>query len=192
VILLSKALSLLEKQELDLFVIPIAKEVRKSFIDENKPINDTFFYIEQLGFFLVRFPALDNTEDLSGFYIEKEHNKCIYVNSRQNLGRQYLSVWHEFYHAYTGEGKGLSYITATKKDPIEYKADSFAGCILMPDNLVKQYINKNKINLEYLSYIDIIKMQNYFHVGYSAMLTRLIQLFPDSNEKFKKPICHSG
>ena len=177
--------NLSEQEKLNLYneVIPTALEYRRSFINDNQVIEDTFKTIEQLGFLLLRFPAADGNTSLGGISIQKKPNySCIYINSRQNLGRQYLSCWHECYHSITGEGSGISYVENAKKDPIEYKADTFAGMILMPENLVRQYIKNNNIQLSYLSHTDIIKMQNYFQVGYSAMLNRIIQIFP----KYKK------
>lgn len=120
----------------------------------------------------------ENTS-LSGFTIYKAPYNCIYINSRQNLGRQYLSCWHECYHIYTGEGNGISYTDCLMEDPIEYKANAFASVILMPDDLVRRYIDLEGISLKYLKHEDIIRMQNYFNVGYSAMLTRIIQLYPE-------------
>lgn len=178
---------LTEQQKAKLYkeVYPIALEFRKSFISDKETIKDTFKTIERLGFLLLRFPAIDGSTSLSGFTIHKEPYDCIYINSRQNLGRQYVSCWHECYHICTGEGNGISYIDAVNQDPIEYKADVFAGLILMPDNLVKEYVIKNDISLEYLSHEDIIRMQNYFQVGYSAMLTRILQIYPEYRQKLK-------
>ena len=79
---------------------------------------------------------------------------------------------------HTGEGNGISYTENLMEDPIEYKANAFASVILMPDNLVKRYIALHNISLQYLRHEDIIRMQNYFNVGYSAMLSRIIQLYP--------------
>ena len=174
-----------EKAKLYKEVYPIALEFRKSFISEDEVIKDSFKTIEQLGFLLLRFPAIDGDTSLSGFTIHKEPYDCIYINSRQNLGRQYMSCWHECYHAYTGEGNGISYIESIKKDPVEYKADLFAGLILMPENLVKSYIKNKGISIEYLSHEDIIRMQNYFRVGYSAMLIRIMQIYPEYKRKLQ-------
>ncbi len=124
-----------EKNKLYSEVYPIAIKFRETFIGEQEVIKDTFKMIEQLGFLLLRFPAINGNTSLGGFTIHKEPYDCIYINSRQNLGRQYMSCWHECYHAHTGEGKGLSYIDSVKQDPVEYKADLFAGLILMPENL---------------------------------------------------------
>ena len=167
-----------EKAKLYEEVYPIALKFRRTFISEKEVIKDTFKMIEQLGFLLLRFPAIEENTALSGFTIHKEPYDCIYINSRQNLGRQYMSCWHECYHIYTGEGSGISYVDSGKRDPIEYKADMFAGLILMPENLVKEYIESRNISLAYLSYEDIIRMQNHFRVGYSAMLLRILQIYP--------------
>lgn len=174
-----KKLTEQEKAKLYKEVYPIALEFRKSFISEQEIIKDTFKMIEQLGFLLLRFPAMNGNTSLGGFTIHKEPYDCIYINSRQNLGRQYMSCWHECYHAYTKEGNGISYIDAVKQDPVEYKADLFAGLILMPKNLVEKYIKMENISLQYLSYENIIRMQNFFKVGYSAMLARILQIYPE-------------
>lgn len=178
-----KKLTEREKTELYAEVYPIALEFRKSFISEKEVIKDTFRAVEQLGFLLMRFPALGGNTSLGGFTIEKTPYHCIYINSRQNLGRQYMSCWHECYHIHTGEGNGLSYVDSSKQDSIEYKAEVFAGMVLMPENLVEEYIRKNNISLGWLSHMDIIHMQNYFRVGYSAMLNRILQIYPDYKEK---------
>lgn len=174
--------TLSDKERTQLYdeVYPVAQQFRQSFISEQEIIEDTFRTIEQLGYLLLRFPALDDNISLGGFTIYKQPYHCIYINSRHNLGRQYMSCWHECYHIYTGEGNGISYIDSVKQDPIEYKADVFAGMILMPDKLVQSYIQTNNLSPDYLSYEEIIRMQNYFKVGYSAMLTRLIQIYPKS------------
>lgn len=168
-----------EKAKLYEEVCPIALEFRNSFISGQEVIKDTFKMIERLGFLLLRFPAVNGDLSLGGFTIHKEPYDCIYINSRQNLGRQYMSCWHECYHIQTGEGSGLSYIDSIKQDPIEYKADLFAGLILMPTNIVKKYVVEHNVSLQYLRHEDIIRMQNYFRVGYSAMLTRILQIYPE-------------
>ena len=167
-----------EKIKLYEDVSPIAAEFRRSFITDDDVIEDTFQKIQQLGFLLIRFPATGKNSGLSGFTIHKEPYDCIYINSNHSLGRQYLSCWHECFHIITKEGNGLSYVKAIKEDPIEYKANIFASMILMPENLVKKYVEEKSISIEYISHIDIIKMQNYFKVSYSAMLTRLMQIYP--------------
>ena len=68
-----------EKAKLYEEVYPIALEFRKSFISEHEVIKDTFETIEQLGFLLLRFPAIDGSTALSGFTIHKAPYDCIYI-----------------------------------------------------------------------------------------------------------------
>ncbi|MEZ3447487.1 MAG: ImmA/IrrE family metallo-endopeptidase [Lachnospiraceae bacterium] len=173
-------------------VCPVALKYRESFIQKDEVIKDTFKTIEQLGFLLLRFPAVGENTSLSGFTMYKQPYHCIYVNSRQNLGRQYLSCWHECYHIYTGEGSGISYTESAMEDPFEYKANVFASIILMPDNLVKGYIESHRLSVDYLKYEDIIQMQNFFNVGYSAMLTRIIQLYPQYKKNLQNRYAIAG
>lgn len=165
-------------------VVPIVQQFRKRYVPENQKVENTFKILEeQLGFFVLKFPSKDS--NLSGFHIEKSGIHCIYINSSHTLGRQIFSAWHECYHAINGQSS-LSFLSKLNKDIEEYKAECFAGCILMPENLVRHYIAQKAINLDYISYDDIIRMQHYFGVSYKAMVTRLIQLFPQSKNTLQK------
>ena len=66
-----KRLTEQEKTELYEEVHPIALEYRESFISKDEVIKDTFKTIEQLGFLLIRFPAVGDNTSLSGFTIYK-------------------------------------------------------------------------------------------------------------------------
>jgi Zn-dependent peptidase ImmA (M78 family) len=166
----------LDKKELYRSIIPIAEEFRKSFLNEDQPIENSIETLEQLGYLIVKFP----TDDLlSGFHINKSGFDCVFINSIHSKGRQYFSAWHECYHAYTGEGGGLSLTSNNEYDAIEFKADSFASCVLMPEKQVRRYVKHNRINLKYVRYEQLIRMQHYFQVSYSALITRLIQVFPE-------------
>jgi len=165
-----------KKEELYQYVIPIAEEFRNRFLNKDEPIEDTFDTLEQLGYFIVRFPAHN---DLSGFHIKKGEYDCIFVNSSHSLGRQFYSAWHECYHAYTGDKGGISLFKDIRYSEMEQKAEFFASCILMPEQLVRKYIlQKGLLNLKYISYDELIVMQNYFRVSFKALITRLIQLYP--------------
>lgn len=175
-------LSIEEKNMLYNQVIPIAKEERKKIISNDEVISDSINLLEQLGFFVLKFPSKD--DNISGFHIKKSGIDCIYVNSVNTLGRQNFSYWHEYYHAITGEGGGPSLNSQIKCNSIEFKAECFAGYMLMPNDLVIKYLKLNNIsNINYIKHSDIIKMQAYFNVSYSAIITRLIQLFPESKKQ---------
>lgn len=162
----------------------IAEDFQTKYIDKSQPIRDTFEILEQLGFFIVQFPADDK---LSGFHIKKSDYNCIFINSAHTLGRQYFSAWHECYHAFTNDVGGISLSGEAEYDETEFKADSFASCILLPEDLVMQYLRENKIsNVKYITYDQLIVMQNYFRVSYSSLITRLIKLFPENKIDLSK------
>lgn len=173
--------TLSREKEVELYrsIIPIASEFRKKFLNENDPVRDTFQTLEELGYFIVRFPTDNN---LSGFHIKKGDFDCIFVNSSHPLSRQFFSAWHECYHAYTGEGGGVSLKDEIELNEIEYKAECFAGCVLMPENMIRVYIRQHRINLKFASYEQLIRMQNYFRVSLNALLTRIIQVFPEQKK----------
>ncbi|EGC93281.1 putative toxin-antitoxin system, toxin component [Turicibacter sp. HGF1] len=165
--------------------IPIARVERAKLLPDNEVISNPFQLLEKKGFFILKFPSKD--DNLSGFHIRKSGIDCIYINSAQTLGRQYFSVWHEYYHAVTGEGSSLSFHGERELDEIEFKAECFAGCLLMPEELVKEYLkNKRITNLKYIRYTEIIAMQNYFKVSFQAIIKRLIQIFPEFENDLKK------
>lgn len=173
-------LSKVKKEELYHSVIPIAKKFRSDFLNIEEPIEDTFKTLERLGFFILRFPT---HEKLSGFNIKKGDHECIFINSAHSLGRQYFSAWHEVYHAYTGDRGGISLTEEVQYNERECKADAFASCILMPEKLIRRYIRDNRVgNLQYISHIHLIQMQNFFHVSYSALIQRLTKIYPEYNE----------
>lgn len=171
-----KKLTQEKKEALYQSVVPITEEFRTNFLRKDSPVDNTFETLEQLGYFIIKFPAHNN---LSGFHVNKSGYNCIFINSSHSLGRQYYSAWHEVYHAYTGDGGGVSLLEDIKYSEMEQKAEYFASCILMPEELVRNYIHQKGLsNLKYISYDNLILMQNYFRVSFSALITRLIQLYP--------------
>lgn len=178
------AISKERKKELLAETIPIAQSFSKEYLtDVEYPLKDSFELLEQLGYLILKFPA---DENLSGFHVSKKGIECIFINSGHNLGRQYYSLWHEVYHSYTQEGESISYFNEGSYDEIECKADYFASLILMPTKLIKNYIRHYRINLKYAKYEDLIKMQFFFNVSYRALITRLIQIYPEYIDTLNK------
>ena len=171
-----RTISSTRRNELYQQIVPVAETFRKTYLQGVDVIEDTFETLARLDFLFIRFPAV---ESLSGFYIKKGGYDCIFINSSHTLGRQYFSSWHEVYHAYSGEVGGISLVGEHRSDEIEQKADFFAGCILMPEEKVSEYIKQHfRYSLKYASYIELIKMQNHFRVSYTALLVRLMRLYP--------------
>lgn len=148
------------------------------------PIGNSIEIAESLGFFVVSIPAPD---EVSGFTRTQDGKSMIFVNANHNLGRQYYSIWHEIYHWYTGDGNDISLMGSDIYNETEKKAEYFAAEILMDSNKVKSELSKLNINnLDFIKIIEIIKLQYIFQVSYSAMLTRLITLFPENRASLSK------
>lgn len=167
--------------------IELVKEVSKlmeTFFCDIKynityPIENSFVVLEKLGCLILGFQT---EEDISGFLSVKNGIPCIFINTSQSLGRQYFSAWHEYYHYYSGEKASVSYWELAKKDETEFKADTFAGMVLIPEKELREQVNKKtKYGIKYISKQELVTLQNYFHVSYSSLVTRLIQTYPDSN-----------
>lgn len=156
-------------------IAPIAIRERKKLFKDNDLSNE-INVLEQLGFIVVKFPSKDTK--LSGFCIEKSGYKCIYINSNTSLGRQRFSLWHEYYHLITGDGIGISYDDDLEYDESECRAHLFSGLFIMPENLIRNYIENKNITMPYIKNIDILEMANKFRVSFSAMLYRIIQIYP--------------
>ncbi|GMB00095.1 ImmA/IrrE family metallo-endopeptidase [Pelosinus sp. IPA-1] len=161
-------------------IIPIVQEFRQKEMPKCQRVENTLGLLEeQLGYFVLKFPSAE--DKLSGFHIMKSGYHCIYINSAHVLGRQNFSLWHECYHAYANQ-VSISMEGEAKNDINEYKADCFASCILMPEVLIREYVAEKGINIAYAKYDQLIQMQHFFGVSYSAMITRMIQLFPEHKE----------
>lgn len=76
------------------------------------------------------------------------------VNKNQPLTRRRFSLAHELYHYLEGEilvledryttgGPGERGLTKAGKDPREVEADTFAGDLLVPKALLKEYVRRS-------------------------------------------------
>lgn len=163
-----KAVINLEAQEM-------ARQVRKKFEIDEGPIRDIFALLESLKVLTARYPSED--PNLSGFFVLMGNKPCIYVNTNHPLGRQNFSAAHELCHWQfdcVSRNGVPSFSSDANSDEIEYRAESFAGSFLMPQELVleyvREYLNKKEM---YISYKDIIMFQHHFRVSFSAALTGL-------------------
>lgn len=164
-------------------IAPIAIRERNRLFKDNDLSNE-INVLEQLGFIIVKFPSKD--KKLSGFCIEKSGYKCIYINSNTSLGRQRFSLWHEYYHLITGDGIGISYDDELDYNESECRAHLFSSLFIMPENIVRNCIENKNINMPFIKNVDILDMANKFRVSFSAMLYRIIQIYPEYGNDLRK------
>ncbi|KKK34723.1 hypothetical protein WN59_06755 [Salinicoccus sediminis] len=140
------------------------------------PINDPFAEVEKLGYFII---AKKVESEIAGLQYKIGDDGYILINNNDDLGRQHHSLFHEVFHLYSGVGLGVHLKGESEYIESEYLADAFASRLLMDRSLVQKYIDENRVNIEFLSHVDLIRMHNYFNVSYSNMAFVLKQMFPD-------------
>ena len=136
------------------------------------PIND---FVNEFGLEIIR-ESLDI--NISG----KIEGTRITVNSNNVRKRQNFTIAHEFAHFILEHGNQVEYranIAYTPEQKIqEEQANLFAGCILMPENLVKRavddFIRQNNIAMLGDRAPEIInQLSNMFDVSTASVIKRL-------------------
>lgn len=145
------------------------------------PMRDSIKRIESLGIFVLISAAPD---DVSGFCMTIGEDTFIFVNKNHNLGRQNFSLWHEVYHWFTEDTGSISLLGEYKNNEIEFSADYFSSLILIDDTALDEVLSNMgypQKNPKYISHDEVIQLQHLFGVSYSAMVTKLIERFPQAN-----------
>lgn len=140
--------------------------------------------LKQLSVRLVEAPEL--SESILGFSFVKDNEKFIGVKSTDtHMGRRRFTIAHELGHLMLHQnsmlnyGHGEVYFRHTyghqKHDPKEYEANYFAACLLMPEDLVQNYVNSMYPQFGLMG-DDIDTLAAKFQVSSSAMTIRLSEL----------------
>lgn len=145
------------------------------------PMKDSIKRIESLGIFVLISAASD---DVSGFCMTIGEDTFIFVNKHHNLARQTFSLWHEVYHWFTGDTGAISLIGEYKNNEVEFCADYFSSLILIDDAVLHEELSNMGYppkNPKFIYNDEIIQLQHIFGISYSAMVTKLIERFPQAN-----------
>jgi Zn-dependent peptidase ImmA (M78 family) len=110
-------------------------------------------------------------------YLKKEDSKWVIgVNSRHNKKRQRFTIAHEFAHYVLHRPDNIYFedeifFRDNNLTSIEYAANEFASRILMPEELIKEFIAQGKTSLELLGdtlNVSILAIKNrVISLGYS-------------------------
>ncbi|MDV0445402.1 hypothetical protein MmiAt1_09790 [Methanimicrococcus sp. At1] len=148
--------------------------LRKEFgIDFTSPV-DIFSLIGNLdSMTTILYPFSNN---ISGISIKIESERIIAINSTQSYGRQRFTAAHELYHLFIEEENMVicENVEWEQKPDSEKEADIFASYFLIPDEALKQFIEKNlNRDNKHLTAEDVIEIQQYFQISHKATLYRL-------------------
>lgn len=174
------------------------REIRKeadSFREKCKisryGIIDLFKDCEAMGYKLFRYP-LEESQDL-GFVLIKDKDTIIFTNTCSRLSREIFTLAHEIGHTKLHMNGINSFvdnnstISEWDKDDEEHEANYFAACLLMPDDEVDRFIDRElPIEHKEFSALDIARIMSEFNVSYDMTLNRLETLGKiDTNEKVR-------
>lgn len=135
-----------------------AKRIAEQILDENNIISpsiDPFEIATNKG--LIVFVSTFEDENIAGFLDIK--NKEIYVNADDSLGRKRFTIAHELGH-YMLEHKIDKYDVLYRKAISDYsgysdeekvreqEANYFAGCLLVPENILSQTLLDAGIDID--------------------------------------------
>jgi Zn-dependent peptidase ImmA (M78 family) len=143
--------------------------VRNRLGEDNSSPIDIFSIVMKIpDVSLVRIPLGSN---ISGVCIKMRSSAVIGINSECSKGRQNFTLAHELYHYYfsDAETSNICPFTIDKKDPEEYKADSFASFLLLPGVALSEMISGSDIDLK-----KIIEIEQIYGLSHKALLTRLV------------------
>lgn len=173
----------------------MATKVRKLLQDHRQfsaPV-DIFLLIRKLG---IECQFLDMEDDMSGMLkIDSAHSK-IGINKNHHINRQRFTAAHELGHYVLHSNISSQFIdrsfmrgvvdqqlanrkmsfnrdleSASGSNEVEIEANRYAANILMPAELIDQYIDK--FDIDPTSDKDILRLSRYFNVSSQAMAFRL-------------------
>ena len=152
-------------------------------------IKDIFELIEQMEIDLIRYPF--GKDIFCGFSAIFEGKKVIVTNSSEILARKIFTAAHELAHLLydfdlNSEDIKVDIDLTSKREGIgEKRADFFAACFLIPEELLRQFIifKLDKPEFSQLNGLDIVRIQVEFNVSYSAVIERLKEIKAINYEK---------
>lgn len=170
------------KQELREKVKVIFDDFKKKYPNIiTVPMTNSIDKIEALGIFILRSAAPD---EVSGFCMTIGENTFIFINKNHTLGRQNFSLWHEVYHWFTESTGVVSIKGDSNNNEIEFCADYFASLVMIDEEVLKEKLNESGYsykNIKFIRNTQIIKLQHFFNVSYTAMVRKLIEIFPNAD-----------
>ena len=143
---------------------------------EQKPIDDIFDLIRKQGIHLFRRQLED--KNISGLYINHPvAGHCILINYLDDLYRQNFSAAHEYCHTLfdSSQGQEITYLKpSNNKSELEWRANSFAGSLLVPKQKIKSdYLPASN----YEAWLVLIRqIAKRFRVSSQVVIIRLTEL----------------
>ncbi len=149
-----------------------ARILRKKWKFENTPIYDLITFLEDLG---VKIFEVVEDEDFVGFSCWVKNTPIIVINARStDVSRRRFTILHELAHLL------LLFKVDERKDKIERYCDQFAGAMLLPEDILKSYVNSTvSITLE-----ELKRIKSRYGISILAILVRMVNVRLITWEKY--------
>ena len=153
-------------------------------------ITDLFRDCDRLGYKLLRYPLGENAD--LGMAMKRDHDIIIFTKTSSRLSREIFTLAHEIGHAVLHIDSLTPFIdnqatlSGSGKDEREKEANYFAACLLMPDDEVDRFIDRELSGIEKngFSALDIARIMSEFSVSFEIAINRLEDLQKiDENQK---------
>lgn len=141
-----------------------AKILRKKWKFEATPIYDLVSFLEDLG---VKIFEVEEDESFAGFSCWEKNTPIIVINIKNaDVPRRRFTVFHELAHLL------LRFNLNETKENIERFCDYFAGAMLLPREVLMNYIeDKQSITLE-----ELKRIKSKYGISIFAILVRIVSL----------------
>ncbi|KAA5535611.1 helix-turn-helix domain-containing protein [Paenimyroides baculatum] len=151
-----------------------AKILRKRWKFEDTPIYNLIIFLEDLG---VKIFEVNEDDNFVGFSCWVKSTPIIVINTRNtDVSRRRFTILHELAHLL------LLFSENEDKEKIERYCDQFAGAMLLPEEILKGYINSTiSISLE-----ELKRIKSKFGISILAILVRMVNIRLISWEKYKQ------
>ncbi len=138
---------------------------------------------KKYGFF--EFPLKDNK--IGALFYTNGDAQYIVLNTSRSIANNNFALAHEIYHVMNGNYKGMTvaelYVNGYSEDFNEMMANSFAGCVLMPETDFKStysaIIGSEEICIKdefKLHFNTILRLMDYYATTYMSVLIRIYEL----------------
>lgn len=140
---------------------------------------------KKLSLEILRYPFKD--AELWAFTFVKKGTIFLCVNTELSICKQIFAVVHELYHIYCyakevavdtiriGSMLESNIVDKAAMTQEDLEANAFAGLLLMPDNLMREYVSLYGISGETIKVDDILTLMELFALPYKAAVLRLYE-----------------
>ena len=134
-----------------------------------------YFFESKLAIFVFQFTM--PTDEIQGFTYSDEYPFCIGINSKNySTNSRIFTLFHEFAHLLKNQSSLCIPDTVTDEQQEEYKINSFAGALLLPQDHIVYTTDPD----------EIYKLSKKYKVSSEVYLRRLKDLNLISHDRFFK------